>query len=348
MKSIPQYAPWIRPGYGRAVAHQVDSGWVGPGEATAAFEAALAEAVGMPFAAATTSGTAALLIAIKALGLPRGSTILFPAYTFLAGANAARFLGHKVRLVDIKEETLCMDPDQVEIGTDVGAVMFVNHNGYAGPDVARIKRMCAKAGVPLIEDASQGLGIRGCGTFGDVSVLSFSVPKLVTTGQGGAVLTRDASLMEQVRRLIDHGGDWRKDRVHRHIGVNFKFNDISAAFGLAQMRSLDLLRARRKRVYDGYRARLDLWPVFSNRNSDSTWMMIHRAASAPAVVAALKAQGIQAVQYYQPIAWNPPYRTRSRLPAAEAVFAQAVYLPSSLTLTLPEIQRICRIAKSAR
>jgi perosamine synthetase len=348
MNFIPQYAPWIRPGYGRAVARQVDSGWVGPGEATAAFEAALAEAVGVPFAAATTSGTAALIIAIKALGLPRGSTILFPAYTFLAGANAARFLGHKVRLVDIKEDTLCMDPDQVAIGPDVGAVMFVNHNGYAGPDVARIHRICAKAGVPLIEDASQGLGIRGCGTVGDVSVLSFSVPKLVTTGQGGAVLARDEGLIGQVRRVIDHGGDWRKDRVHRHLGVNFKFNDVLAALGLAQMRSLDLLRARRKRVYDAYRAGLDLWPVFSSGRGDSTWMMVHRAASAPAVAAALKAEGIQAVQYYQPVSWNPPYRTRARFPAAEAVFAKAVYLPSSLTLTLPEIRRICRIVKNAR
>jgi perosamine synthetase len=330
-----------------AVARQIRSGWVVPSAATADFEAAIQAASGLPFAAATTSGTAALMVAIEALELPARSTILFPAYTFLAGANAARFLGHKVRLVDIREETLCMDPDRVSIGSDVGAVMFVNHNGYAGPDVRRIKARCERHGVPMIEDACQGIGIKGPGAVGDISTLSFSVPKLVTTGQGGAVLTRDPALMERIRRIIDHGGDWRKDRIHRHLGVNFKFNDVLAALGLAQMKGLEILRRRRRRLFDRYRERLDLWPSFGRSRTDSPWMMIHRARSAEGVVAALKRDGIQAVQYYRPVAANPVYRTRERYPVADEVYRKAVYLPSSLNLTLPEVERICRSVRNA-
>jgi len=190
-KFIPQFEPRIKFKYCWDVFRQMRSGWVGDGETVKSFESMLQQIVGVDFAYSTTSGTTALMLAIKALELPIGSTILFPAYTFIAGANAARFLGYNIRLVDIKEDTLSIDPSKMKIDDNVSAVMFVNHNGYHGGDLQKIKDTCVTHGIKLIEDASQCLGIPGNFHTGDVSVVSFSVPKLITTGQGGAVFTND-------------------------------------------------------------------------------------------------------------------------------------------------------------
>lgn len=346
MNFIPQYKPDIRKSYCDAVYRQMLSGWVGPGKATAAFEAKLRDIVGMKYVLATTSGTTALIMAIGSLSLKKGSTILFPAYTFLAGANAARYLGHKVRLVDIKRDTLSMDPDKIRITRDVGAVMFVNHNGHTGPDVRAVKRLCEHHGIPMIEDSSQGLGIHGAGTVGDVSVLSFSACKLVTTGQGGAVMTRDAKIYLKLRQIRDHGDNWRKDRLHRHLGVNFKFNDIHAAYGLAQLEILDDLRLKRSLIYDWYSEEIAIDHTYSQRIGDSPWIIIHRSNKAKAIISALAGEGIEAVQYYRPVASNPVYATKEKYPVADAIYRTVVYLPSFLSLTRKDVKRICRIIKN--
>ena len=98
-------------------------------------------------------------MALYSLDLPERSTVLFPAYGFTAGADAAKFLGLNIELVDVKPDTLCMDPDKVKISGDCRAVIFVNHNGYVGPDVSRVKEICEQHCVPMIEDSACALGI---------------------------------------------------------------------------------------------------------------------------------------------------------------------------------------------
>ena len=111
---VPQFEPLIAQSYADDVHEQIMSGWIGPSKATQAFEEKLCEITGAKYCLSTTSGTTALLMALSALDLHPNSTILFPAYTFLAGANAARFLGHKVKLIDVNPETLCMDPNSLQ------------------------------------------------------------------------------------------------------------------------------------------------------------------------------------------------------------------------------------------
>ena len=126
---IPQFEPYVSEKYIDSVSEQMRTGWVGPGKKVEEFERKISEFYNSsekPFVSATTSGTAALILAIESLEIPKGSTILFPAYTFLAGANAARFLGYNIELVDIKENTLCMDPDKIKFNNNVKAVIFVN------------------------------------------------------------------------------------------------------------------------------------------------------------------------------------------------------------------------------
>lgn len=352
MTFIPQYEPLIKPSYADAVSKQILSGWIGPDKTTEAFEAKICEITGADYCISTTSGTTALMIALKVL-TPEDywhrnkKIIMFPAYTFLAGANAARFLDHKVKLVDIKRTTLCMNPGLLHIGAgegeNMGPIIFVNHNGYVGEDVKKTRNFCNMYKVPMIEDASQALGIPNAGRTGDVGIFSFSVPKLVTTGQGGAIITDDPHLAIECRRVRDHGDQWRKTRIHKNLGVNFKFNDILASYGLEQLNHIDELLAERKRVFDAYRKHIKLVDF----GYESTWMVIHENNKADKIIEDLKKQEIQAVKYYEPIHKNPPYGSIDHFPEAEYVAKHLVHLPSSLTIKDEDIDRICQIILEA-
>lgn len=355
-KFIPQFEPNIRLKDIWAVVKQMRSGWVGPTRMTRDFEVELSRLTESE-AVVTTSGTTALIMAIKSLELPKGSTILFPAYTFLAGANAARFLGYKIKLVDVKYDTLCMNPNRVEFALkkfkSISCVLFVNHNAYVGEDVEEIKHLCEIYNVKMIEDTSQALGVKTNSIdgeieeytdelIGDVGVFSFSVPKILTTGQGGAVYTYDENLVTKLLQIRDHGDNWRATKVHEYLGVNFKFNDILAAYGLSQLKDLDKLLEKRKQIFDWYRNHIQL----VDYGYDSTWMAIYRSAKSRELIAKLKENDIQAVQYYKPVHWNTPYKTKKGMfKTAEKLFYELVYLPSSLTLKKGQVNKIAKIVK---
>ena len=291
----------------------MESTFIGCGKTVADFENAVAANSGVRHAVATTSGTTALMLALLAVArrdVPR--KIFFPAYTFLAGANAARMLGFDVELVDIEPDTLCMSPrllrETLEELGPAAAVIYVDHNAYVGAERDEAKTVCDRFGVPLIEDSAQCFGVLQR-LVGQVGVFSFSVPKLVTTGQGGCVITNDEAVARTVADCCDHGGGWRQQRIHQAIGGNFRFNDILAAYGLAQIDRLDRLLALRKALFDRYRAYLPL----VDHGMESAWMVIHRTRDAAHVAGVLRDQGVQAVQYYRPIHRNPPFRTEARL-----------------------------------
>lgn len=351
MGFIPQYEPNVRLKDIWAVAKQMYSGWVGPSKAVTAFEEKLSELTEAE-AFTTTSGTVALMIALQSLNLPKGSTILFPAYTFLAGANAARFLGYKVKLVDVSYDTLCMNPKRVEYALknfkSISCVMYVNHNAYMEDD--GIRDLCDEYKVKMIEDTSQALGMSSLVSqgnnfnphlLGDVGVYSFSVPKIITTGQGGVVYTNNQEISDRIMEIRDHGGDWRQSRRHDKLGVNFKFNDILAAYGISQLNDLDKLLAKRKQVFDWYRKHIEL----IDYGYDSTWMAIYRSTNPDTVIKELRDNSIQAVQYYQPVHFNEPYKVNNskQLKIAEKLSYELVYLPSSLKLKEKHVKKICKI-----
>lgn len=340
---IPQYEPKIRTDlYLEYVADTFKSGWIGPAKETEKFESGLARVTGWDTAIATTSGTTSLMLALAALEVPEGARVLFPAYTFIAGANAARVLGFEVVLVDVDPQTLCMDPNDLEDKIWFGdVVIFVNHNGFNSSDVHEdIKEICEDRHAYLIQDTAQCIGME-IPKIDQYGILSFSVPKLITTGQGGAVLTDSVALSTRVKNLLDQGGgNWRKDGIHQSTGANFKFNDILAAVGNAQLNILPTLLAERAYLFNQYRR----WIPLVDFGLESTWMVIYRAKNASKVVEHLKSEGVQACQYYRPINHNPPfYSSATNYPGAEQLYKELVYLPSSLTLTAAEIASISHL-----
>lgn len=347
-KFIRQFEPYIKRKYAKEVYKNIMKGNLGPGIQTKLIEEKIREITGSKNCICTTSGTIALMVAIKSLNLKPGSTILFPSYTFLAGANAARFMGYKVKLIDINPYTLCMDVNKLKFNKNVSCVIFVNHNAYRGDDIKQIKYLCALRGIPIVEDAAQSIGTPFAGKTGDIGIFSFSVPKLCTSSQGGAIITDDNKLAEKCRNIIDHGGQgWRQDRIHKDIGLNLRFNDILSSYLLPQLRDIKVLLEKRWQIFNNYYNNgicpYRFTPYVEEK--ESLWMVTYLSPKADEIIEALKKKNIEAVKYYRPINHNPTYKTKTIFPVAEKIYKELIYLPSSLNLKRREIKRICRIIK---
>lgn len=352
MTFIPQYDPLIQREYADAVHDQIMSGWIGPGKTVEKFEEKICEITGSKYCISTTSGTTAIYIALLAT-CRRDSYIKFPDYTFIAGANAARLDRHIVDLIDVREETLCMNPDilknDLEFSLDCwnGGVIFVNHNGYVGKDRLRIRKICDEHNIPMIEDSSQALGICDengihSGKIGDVGIFSFSVPKLISTGQGGCIITDNDDIAINCKKFRDHGDNWRKTKTHNYIGGNFKFNDILASYGLVQLNRIDELLEKRKQFFDWYRKHIQIIDF----GLPSTWMVLYKTKKAKEIIEKLAKNEIQATQYYKPIHTNKLYfQDDDQFPISIKLTEEIVYLPSSLNLDEEDVNKICKIIK---
>ena len=340
--------PWFPPEYADAVRDQVLSGFIGPGRATGEFAAALAHLVGATRALATVSGTVALTVAARALGLRPGDEILVPAYGVISTINAFASAGLHPRLVDVDRRTACLSAPLVAdaITPDTRAVCFVNFSGYTGSNVVDIAALCRERGLPLIEDAACACGHsyqgRGAGTFGDVGTYSFSVPKVVTTGQGGALVARDAETFDRAAAFIDQGDlTWRVTNLNRSIGTNLRFTDLQAAFGLCQLRDIDERLRRRRTSYAALQATLGP-ALYAVPGDQAPLHNIDLTSRPDALIAALKQQGIDAARPYRTLSQHPAYGDLARppLPNADHWTDRAVYLPFGMALTAADAGRI--------
>ncbi len=316
--------------YAPIVATQIANSAVGPGPMTARFEADLARVLGRRHVICTTSGTTALMLAMMALRCPSKTNFWFPAYGMLAGANAARLLEHRIHLWDVNDRGLLdFGPRRDELNWR-GLLLFIDHNGQSPNPELNI----------AIEDAATALGIPGACSHGKLATLSFAPQKIITTGQGGAVVTDDDGLAQRVRQLIDHGGDWRETRVHERIGGNFKFNDVLASLGVAQLERLPQLIDVRMAIRQKYCQRL---PAIDAADG---WMVMFPSRDAAGLVAHLKAYDVEAAQLYPPVNWSVPYHVEGEtFPGAEAFHKRMVYLPSHSGLSPADVNTICSLVE---
>lgn len=322
---IPFYQPFEIESYAESVAAQVASGWIGPGKRTQEFEELLAEKTGAKYAISTNSGTSAIMASIWALGM-EGKRCAVPAYGYPAGANAARVMGCSVKLVDIHPASGCINLSQYEM-PDTDFAISVRQNG-APPWLSGY-------GKPVIDDSCVALGIPGP-PVGVCRVFSFSVPKLISTGQGGAVTTNREDIAESVRGFIDQGGNWRETRTHQRVGVNLRIPDVLAALGIPQLKRLEELVAKRKQIRAWYRERIDIGPL------DDAWCVTHVCPDAAGLRTRLRERGIQSELLYRAMDEHPCYECRGRtFPVAREMARTTLYLPSSLSLTEADVNTVC-------
>jgi perosamine synthetase len=352
MKFINQMEPWLGPEEKQAVAAYLDAGgWLTEFQRSREFERSLAEFTGSKHVSVVANGTVSLFIALKALGIGPGDEVIVPDYTMIASANSIVLAGAKPLFVDIELETLCLDLGLAEtaITPATRAIMLVSLNGRA-PDMNGAMALARRHGLFLIEDAAQSLGSRWqgqhLGTFGVVGSFSFSAPKIITTGQGGALLTDNPELFDRIQKIKDFGRREPGVDFHDTLGYNFKFTDLQAVIGLEQMKKLPWRVARKKEIFSLYQRELSEVPEvkFMRTNLDQTspWFIDILVPDPDALKQALRGAEIGARRFYPAIHSQPAYGWPGHFPNSEHVARHGLWLPSSSFLSDEDVRRVCR------
>jgi dTDP-4-amino-4,6-dideoxygalactose transaminase len=337
----------------RAIEEAVRSGWWSMGPRVAELEHEFAEFCGAKFAIAVTNGTAALHLALLALGCGPGDEVLLPSLNFVASANVIGHVGATPVFCDIEGTSLNISAHDVEaaIGPATRAIVVMHYGGQPCRMDA-ILDVAGRHGLAVIEDAAHAPGAswrgRMCGTLGDVGCFSFFSNKNLPTGEGGMIVTRDDALAERIRLLRSHGMTtltWDRHNGHAHgydvvaQGLNYRLDELRAAIALVQLPRLLEGNAARARIVARYRAELDgvrriRMPFVPDADvvpaHHLAVMLLPQDRSRDEFRASLAARGIQTSVHYPPIHLFSRYRTlgaRRPLPATDAVANRLVTLP---------------------
>jgi len=357
-KRINQFEPWFGEEEIKELADTIRSTWIIEHTRTRKLEEIFANYVGSRYAVATTSGSMALSLALMALGVGFGDEVIIPDFTFIGTANAVKMVGANPVFADIKKENLNIDPDEVgkKINDKTKAIIPVHLNGRSC-DMDRINEIADENGLYVIEDASQTLGSRWrgrhLGTFSQIGCFSLATTKIITTGQGGMLVTDDDKLYERIQRLKDHG---RFDRAklkpvrdyHPVIGFNFKFTDLQAAVGLAQFSKLEWRVQRMKEIYKLYLNELkeigSIKFIKTDLKETTPWyidVLLNESGENKELKKYLNEKGIGCRLFYKPLHLQPCYSIKKDFPNATYISERGLWLPSSTFLTNKDIGRVC-------
>jgi dTDP-4-amino-4,6-dideoxygalactose transaminase len=325
-----------------ALAEVLESGTLTMGPRVAEFEQAVARACETRHAVAVSSGTAALHLAVLALRLEPGDEVLVPAYTFPATANVVALAGLEPVLVDVDPHTMNLDPARIETGPRTRAILAVHLFGRPAP-------LEELPDLPIVEDAAGALGARrrgrACGSLGLAACLSFHPRKIVTTGEGGAITTDDDEIAERLRSLRHHG--WSPSDRYEDMpapGLNYRLSDLLCAIGTTQLARLDELLAGRTRIAAAYAERLRHLPVVlpgPDEGDVHGWQAyVIQIERRDEVLAALRAQGIEAQIGTYSLPLLAPYRDQGEFPGARHAYDHALALPFHTRLTESELDRV--------
>ena len=330
-----------------AVAEVIETGQLTMGPKVAEFETGLATACGVEHAVVVSSGTAALHLAVLAVGIGPGDEVIVPAYTFPATANVVALSGARPVLVDIDPETMNVRPEAVaEAVTERTRAVLVVHL-FGRP--ARWDELAAAVpeGVELLEDAAGALGARrngrACGGLGRLGCLSFHPRKIVTTGEGGAVTTNDEGLAEAVKSMRHHG--WRNADLPAP-GLNYRLSDVLCAVGITQLRRLQALLEVRERLAAAYQDRLAghvQLPSPDDGDRHGWQAFVVQLDGRDQALEALRDAGIEAQIGTYALHRLGAYRDQGPFPGADAVYERALALPFHNRLTDADIDRVAEV-----
>lgn len=341
---IPHSRPEITSADIRAVVRVLRSGRIAQGEQVCALEAEIGHALGLPPGVAVSSGTAALHLALLGLGIGPGDEVMLPSYVCVAPLHAIEYVGATARLVDIDPHTFNMDPADVRRRlTRRTRAIIVPHMFGQPADLGSLLAI----GPPIVEDCAQALGAsfagRPVGSFGRVAVLSFYATKLLTTGEGGMVLSSDRRVLARIRDLRDYD----ERRVHR-TRYNYKLTDMQAALGQSQFRRLPAMLRRRRTIAREYCRRWNHLPLRLPTEDACTTHAFHRfvialQTSPTAAARALAALGVTA---RRPI-FRPIHATLGidGFPGSTEAHRRALSIPIYPTLTAQQEQRIVQAVR---
>jgi dTDP-4-amino-4,6-dideoxygalactose transaminase len=327
----------------RAVAEVLESGQLTMGPKVVELEELLADACRVRHAVAVSSGTAALHLAVLALGIGPGDEVIVPAYTFPATANVVALVGGRPVLVDVDPQTMNMDSGAAAAAVTkrTKAIMAVHLFGRP----ARLDELPSE--VPLLEDAAGALGARRngdpCGGLGVLGCLSFHPRKIVTTGEGGAVTTNDEEIADAIRRLRHHGIEPHGDFEITAPGSNYRLADILCAVGIPQLQRLEELLAARTRIAEAYTERLEglvQVPGVDHGDRHGWQAYVVQLDRRDEALASLREQGIEAQIGTYALHRLSAYADQGPFPAADRVYERALALPFHTQLSESDLDRV--------
>ena len=371
---IPLCEPAIRGNEGRYVQECLSTGWLSTGSFLDRFEKELATRVGARYAVATASGTSALHVALLVTGIEPDDEVLLPALTFIAPANAIRYVGAWPVFLDVDPVYLQLDPSKVadflhtqcqrieghwrnrRTGRRVKAIVPVHILGHP-VDMDPLLELARRFDLIVIEDATESLGAkykgRPVGQLGDIACFSFNGNKLITTGGGGMIVTSNSHWSERARYLINQAKDDPLEYVHRTIGYNYRLSNLQAAVGCAQFEQLDSYIAAKRAIAERYDEVLGRAAGLSPMReapwaSSVAWMytvQVNEAAygiSSRALLAKLGKARIQARPLWQPLHRSPAHAASSpgECQVADELYRDGLSLPCSVGLTSADQERV--------
>ena len=353
MDFIHQVEPYITEHEGNAVQQYLKSGgWLTEFKQTQEFEKMLSDFLSVRYAASVTSGTVALYLSLLSLGIGERDNVIVPNYTMIATINAVKWAGAEPIIVDVDPQNLCMDITNVPLNANCKALIYVSINGRSG-NMSEIIQFCKTNSLVLIEDACQSLGSKWdnqfLGTFGDIGIFSFTPHKIITTGQGGVIVTNNEAIYTKVKKLKDFNRTGPASDWHDGIGYNFKFTDLQAVVGIEQMKSINSRIKNKKELFQKYQQALkniDGIEFFPTDITQTTpWFIDVLLPSREArdhFIAHLKQRSIGARAFYPPLNHQKPYSgfSKGSFPNSESIAYRGAWLPSSIGLENTKIEYI--------
>jgi len=345
------------------VIEAVRSGWVSSkGKFIEEFENLFARYVGVKYGVATSNGTAALHLALAALGVKPHDEVIVPDLTFAATINAVLYVGAKPIIVDIDPKYWCLSPSNIRgaITSRTKAIIPVHLYGHPC-DMDAIMEIAERYGLYVIEDAAEAHGAeykgRKVGSFGHVACFSFYGNKIITTGEGGMCLTNDEELAEKMKILRDHGMDPKKRYWHNVIGFNYRMTNLQAALGVAQLSKIERFIEKKRKIARLYEEELSSIEGIT-LHPEMSWakcvywlysILVDRklGISRDKLAEKLESYGIETRNFFYPLHEMPPYQEYVNLsyPASSDISSRGLNLPSSVKLSEEDITYITRKIK---
>lgn len=337
----------------------IDSGWISSaGSYVDRFEKAFAEFLGVKHAITVTNGTAALHLALASIDIGPGDEVILPSFTMVSCLNSILYTGATPVFVDVDPDTYCLNPEQVsaKVTDKTKAIMVVHIYGHSA-DLDPILELGERENIAVIEDAAEALGAsyKGvlCGTMGQAGCFSFYGNKLLTTGEGGMVVTNDPKLAERARSLKDLAHHPKRRFWHEEVGFNYRLTNIQAALGLGQLSSVEEFIRHKEWMAAAYHQRLEglplRLPISMGYAKNVNWMYAvlvqeNSPLSRDELRKVLLERGIDTREFFYPLSnmkFAKRYAQGHSYPVSEMISQSGLYLPSGLTLTDNEHQTIC-------
>ncbi len=317
-----------------------------------AFEISIGDYLKVPGVLVCNSGTSALHMALMACGVKHFHEVIVPSFTFIATVNAVRFVGARPVFADIEPETLGLDPKDVEAKiTDKTKAIIAVHFGGQPCQIKELRRIATKHSLRLIEDAAEAFGavVDGIpiGRWGDVGCFSFCANKIITTGEGGAMVTADKYLYDRARYVRSHGRanggvNSNETEIYVTLGYNWRMSSMTAALGLAQIDKADRLIKTRRQIAEWYRLQI---PDVAGKESVYQLYTTTCGAKRDAVMLHLTETGIGCKVYFRPVhltqfyqrdIWQPV-----SLPVTERISKEVLSLPMYVGMTQEQVEHVC-------